>query len=112
VRLSPFPIAEKLRIFEQGVTKVDKMVWVYLGEDLDSISDADKEMLRNLKKSGKFSRLEITEFNKSLVAHQYEKAMLDHAVNLHKKDDSKSVKEWYTTLADKQASASHISFPF
>ena len=57
-------------------------VWAYLGENLDSISDKDKEMLVNLRKSGKFTRKEIISFNKSLVAQQYDEELLNCAVDM------------------------------
>ncbi len=73
-------------------------VWAYLGENLDAISDKDKEMLGNLQRSGKFSRKELAEFKKSLVAHQYDEKLLNSAVDLHKADTSRTIKEWYAFL--------------
>lgn len=84
---------------------VEKMVWAYMGEDLRHISRKDREMLANLRATGKFSSHELREFNKSLVAHQYVEQVLDHAVALHKQDNSKSVKEWYVFLLDTEGNA-------
>lgn len=73
-------------------------VWAYLGESFNDLSDKDKEMLGNLQKSGKFSKKEIMAFKKSLVARQYDEKLLQSAVDLHKADTSRSVKDWYAFL--------------
>jgi len=85
-------------------------VWAYLGENLDSISDKDKEMLVNLRKSGKFTRKEIISFNKSLVAQQYDEELLNCAVDMHKTDARKTVKEWYAYLENPDTTG--VTIPF
>ncbi|MFA6844169.1 MAG: hypothetical protein WCR02_00430 [Sphaerochaetaceae bacterium] len=75
-----------------------KIIWAYLGEDLNMISEKSKQMLVNLKRTGKFTDDEIIGFNKSLVARQYEENMLNNAVDLHEADPTKSIKEWYDFL--------------
>lgn len=72
--------------------------WRYFGEDLRSISKEDKEMLANLKKTGKFTNRELNEFRKVLVSREYDSEKLKRASALHEKDSSKSIPEWYDSL--------------
>lgn len=72
--------------------------WVYMGEDLNAISPADKRMLEELKATGAFTPADLLRFNQCLVSKEYNTAKLEHAKRLHAKNKRKSVLEYYREL--------------